>query len=504
MDVILQEKNELKTMDESVEQIDPTKELTTEIIKTRAVKGAAILTGRMVLMQGISFFSMALLTAFLSPAEFGVYFVVSAVKNFLAYFGDIGFAPALIQKQEKPTDLELKTIFTAQQLLILILLGIGFLLTFLIQNIYNLNQAAIYLFWALLFSLFFSSLKTIPTVLLERKLEFNKWVIPQIIENIIFNLTAVTLAWKGFGVTSYTVAVLLSGFIGLFVTYIVQPWLPGIAFSVKSFKSILKFGIPYQANTLLAMVKDDGMTLFLGGVLGPSGVGFLGWAQKWAYAPLRFFMDQVIKVTFPAFSRLQDNRKDLSDLVSKSIFFICILVFPSLVMLVLVTPSLVQVIPKYIKWSPAVFALSVLTINSGLAAITTPLTNTLNAIGKITLTFKLMIMWTILTWIFVPALAVLYGVNGAAVGFAIVGLSSVIALYLVSKHVDINYLQSVGKPVLASIFMGICVFIISSLFSVSWQQIIGMVVAGLISYSLTIFMLEPKLPLLIKNQFRRK
>lgn len=492
-------------MDESVEQIDPTEELTTETIKTRAVKGAAILTGRMVLMQGISFFAMALLTAFLSPAEFGVYFIVSAVKNFLAYFSDIGFAPALIQKQEKPTDLELKTIFTAQQLLILILLAVSFLLTPLVQSIYNLNQKAIYLFWALLFSLLFSSFKTIPTVLLERKLEFNKWVIPQIAENIIFNLVAVTLAWKGFGVTSYTVAILLSGFIGLLITYIVQPWLPGIAFSVKSFKSILKFGIPYQANTLLAMVKDDGMTLFLGGVLGPSVVGLLGWAQKWAYAPLRFFMDQVIKVTFPAFSRLQGNKKELSDLVTKSIFFVCLLVFPSLVMLVLLAPILVEIIPKYIKWNPALLALSILSITSALAAITTPLTNTLNAIGKISLTFKLMIMWTALTWIFVPLLAILYGLNGAALGFTLVGLSSFVALFLVSKYVDINYLQSVGKPLLASILMGFCVLIAKNIFpSQGLLQVILMVAVSFVSYLSVIIILEPRLPLLIKNQFTKR
>lgn len=491
-------------MEESVEQIDPTQQLATEAIKKRAVKGAAILTGRMVLMQGVSFFATALLTVFLAPAEFGIFFVVSAVKNLLSYFSDIGFAPALIQKKEELTDSELKTVFTAQQVLIFIIIIIGFIFTPVIQNIYHLNQQAVYLLWAFLFSLFFSSLKTIPSVLMERKLEFNKYVVPQIAENIIFNLTAVFLAWKGFGVTSYTAAVLLSGLLGLVLTYIVKPWLPGIAFSVASFKSVLKFGVPYQANTLLAMVKDDGMTLLLGSFIGTSGVGLLGWAQKWAYAPLRFFMDQVIKVTFPAFSRLQDNRKDLSDLVSKSIFFVCLLVFPSLLMLVLVAPSLVQIIPKYSKWSPALFALSILTVTSGLAAITTPLTNTLNAIGKITLTFKLMIMWTVLTWIIVPILALFYGVNGAAVGFTLVGLSSVIALYLVSKHVDINYLQSVGKPILASVVMGACVFIIRNLLPVSMQQVIGMIIAGLISYSLAIFILEPKLPALIKNQFGKK
>lgn len=490
-------------MDETVEQIDPTEKFTVETIKQKAVKGAAVLTGRMVLMQPINFLSMALLTAFLGPAEFGIYFLVSAIKNFLAYFGDIGFAPALIQKKEPPSGTELKTIFTAQQILILIILILGFLFTPLLQSIYHLNQQAIYLLWALLFSLFFSSLKTIPSVLLERKLEFNKWVIPQIVETIIFNLIAVFLAWKGFGITSYTIAVIVSGLFGLVIIYVVSPWLPGIAFSVSAFKSILKFGVPYQANTILALVKDDGMILFLGAIIGPSGVGLLGWAQKWAYAPLRFFMDQVIKVTFPAFSRLQDNRRELSDLVSKSIFFICLLVFPSLIMLVLLSPTLVHIIPKYIKWSPALFALFVLTITSALAAITTPLTNTLNAIGKISLTFKLMIMWAVLTWILVPALAFLYGVNGAAVGLTLVGSTSVVALYLAAKHIDINYLQSVGKPLLATTLMGFLVFFSRNLFPVSVQQVMGMIVTGLISYSAIILILEPKLLSLIKNQFKR-
>lgn len=491
-------------MDESVEQIDPTENLTTEVIKKRVVKGAAILTGRNVFMQAVSFVSMALLTAFLLPSEFGIFFLVSSVKNFLAYFSDIGFAAALIQKKENLTNIELKTIFTAQQILILILLVIAFVFTPLIQNIYHLDQKAIYLLWAFYISLIFSSLKTIPSVLMERKLEFNKWVIPQIIENIIFNLIAVSLAWKGFGVTSYTAAILLSGLVGLILTYIVQPWIPGVAFSVKAFKSVLRFGVPYQANTLLAMVKDDGMILFLGTVLGSSGVGLLGWAQKWAYAPLRFFMDQVIKVTFPAFSRLQGDRKELSDLVSKSIFFICVLVFPSLLILVLTAPTLVEIIPKYIKWSPALFALSILTITSALAAITTPLTNTLNAIGKISTTFKLMVMWTTLTWIFVPGLAVVYGLNGAAFGFTLVGLSSFVALYLVSKYIDVDYLRSVGKPLLATILMGGCILIVRNLISVSIQQVIAMATVGLIAYSSIIFILEPKLPFLIKDQFRKK
>lgn len=490
-------------MAESVEQLDPTEQLSPEVVKKRAVKGAAILTLRNVLIQSISFFSTALLTVFLLPSEFGVFFLVSAVVNFLSYFGDIGFAAALIQKKDKLTDDDLKTVFSTQQVLVVFILIAVFLLTPIIQNLYNLHSEDIFLLWALGFSLLISSLKTIPTVLMERKLEFNKWVVPQIAETVIFNVAAVILAWKGFGVTSYTIAVLLRGVSGLFVTYWIQPWVPSFSFSRKSFKSILKFGVPYQANTLLAMIKDDGMTLFLGGMLGSSGIGLLGWAQKWAYAPLRFFMDQVIKVTFPAFSRLQDKKQELSKAVTKSIFFVSLLVFPSLMMLVLSAPILVEIIPRYQKWSPALFALMILSITSGLAAITTPLTNTLNAIGKISQTFKLMVMWTSLTWLLVPVLAYFYGVDGAALGFTLVGLSSFIALKLVSRYISVNYLKSVGKPLVATLIMGCVVFFVRYIFPVSILQFIIMIVMGVFSYLIAILVLEPSIIGLIKNQFRK-
>lgn len=487
-------------MAESVEQLDPTDDLTAEAVKKKTVKGAVILTGRNVLVQLISFFSTALLTIFLLPSEFGVFFLVSSVINFLAYFSDIGFAAALIQKKEKLDERDLRTVFTVQQILIVIILAVVFAITPLIKNLYHLSLDAVYLLWALGFSLLLSSLKTIPTVLMERKLEFNKYVLPQIVETTVFNLTAVLCAWQGLGVTSFTIAVVTRGIFGLVTTYIIQPWLPSFSFSLKTFKSILKFGVPYQTNTLLAMVKDDGMTLFLGGILGSSGVGLLGWAQKWAYAPLRFFMDQVIKVTFPAFSRLQENKHELSNAVTRSIFYICLLVFPSLVMLVLIAPSLMEIIPKYNKWNPALLALSILTINSALASITTPITNTLNAVGKVYVTFKLMIMWTVLTWIFVPVLALSFGVTGAAVGFSLVGLSSVIALMVALKYVQVNYLQVLGKPLIIAMILGVAVFIIRWLIPTSLIQVVIMITGGLITFLISIFLLEPQFLNYLKNK----
>lgn len=471
------------------EHLAPTEEISLETVKQRAVRGIVALTGRTAILQAVALVATFLLTIFLTPTQYGVFFLVSAVINFFAYFSDIGLAAALIQKKEAAREEELRTTFTIQQGLTILLVLIIVAATPLFQKLYGFSQQSMYLLWALALSLLLSSLKTIPSVLLERQLKFEKLIIPQIIETFLFYGVAVLLAWRGAGITSFTVAVLVRGIAGLIVIYILQPWMPGFAFARGPLSRLLRFGLPYQANTFLAVAKDDGMTMVLGGILGPAGVGLLGWAQKWAQAPLRFFMDQVIKVTFPAFSRLQDDKKELSNAVSRSIFFVSALVFPSLIGLVLLAGPLIEIIPHYEKWQPALFALFLISINSAWAAVTTPLTNMLTAIGKITITFRLMIMWTTLTWLLIPALAFRYHINGAALGFAIVGTSSIFAILWAVRFVRFNFLESVGKPVLASLGMGVFVFLIGNIVPLNLFGIIILVLSGIASYLLLLYVI---------------
>ena len=254
-------------------------------------------------------------------------------------------------------------------------------------------------------------------------------------------------------------------------------------------KKLLSFGVPYQANAVLATLKDDGMTIILGGILGPAGVGLLGWAQKWGQAPLRFFMDHVIKVTFPAFSRMQDAKEQLKRSVDRSIFFICFLVFPSLAGLLVLAPILVQIIPRYEKWVPALIPLGLIAVNTVFAAVTTQLTNLLNSIGRVKTTFKLMVMWTVLTWALVPVLAIKYGVNGAAAAYALVGTSSVVAIYVARLYVKFSLANSVFRPAIAAVLMSGVLVGVRGQLPVSLSSVGILIALGSFSYFLAIYFL---------------
>lgn len=214
------------------DHLDPTHEITLEVVKERAKKGIIILTGRSFFLQALSLVAWFGLTILLDETQTGAFLVVTAVVSFFRYFSDVGLAASLIQKKDKLTREDLTTTFAIQQFLVVCVLAIIAILTPTFTKYYNLNEESIWLLYSLGAGFFFASLKTIPSILLERKLDFQKLVLIDLVENILYNSTAVILAYLGFGISSFTYAILIRGFVGVILIYILHPWRPGFSFSL--------------------------------------------------------------------------------------------------------------------------------------------------------------------------------------------------------------------------------------------------------------------------------
>lgn len=428
-------------------------ELDIELIKKKAISGVITFTLRTFFVQAFTFFATFILTILLAPEIFGIFFVVSAILNLLIYFSDVGLAAALVQKKEKPTREDLVSTFTIQQLIVFSLVIVGLIFSSKIADFYRLDNDGLLLLRVLIFSLVLSSLKTIPSILLERELNFTKLVVPQVAENIIFYLTAVILAYFNFKTASFTWAVLARGIVGLILIYILCPWRPAFGFNKQNIKSLTKFGIPFQINSILALLKDDLLTVFLGKFLTFTQVGYIGWAQKWAFIPLRFFMDNVNKVTFPAYSRLQSHGEDLTKAIDKSLFFVTYLVYPSIFGMVAIAPTLIAIIPKYGKWEPALPLLYLFGINVIFSAVSTTFTNVLFALGRPKIVLNFMVFWTIATWLLIYPLVKTFGFVGVGIASALVASTSLATIYFASREVKVKIGINVVGPLIASVVM---------------------------------------------------
>lgn len=422
-------------------------------IRHKSIKGVVSYALRTLALQAIGFVATLLLGYYLSPEDFGIYFIVTSVISVFTFLSDIGLAAALVQKKDDPTVSELRTTFTVQQLLAFLIFGLVIVLSPIWKTHNGLNQDGVLLLYALGFSFVLASMKTIPSILLERKLEFGKLVFPQIVENVLFYTTAVILAAKGFGVRSYTYAVIIRSLAGVVTIYLLQAWPVGLAFSKQALRGLLRFGVKFQLNDFIARLKDDLFIVVLARFLPAAEMGYISWGKRWSMFPYQFSVNSVMAVTFPTFSRLQDHPDKLKRGIEKSLFFVTLVIFPVLAGLSVMALPLTNILPKYQKWQPALPSLYFFCVNIAWAAISTPLTNTLNAIGKIDKTLKLMVMWTVLTWTVTPVAVYLFGFTGVAVASAIVASTSLVTVWMLRKHVRIDFLDQVWRQLAGSLTM---------------------------------------------------
>lgn len=459
-------------------------------VKRKTVAGILALTTRTFLMQLMSMAGMLVLAIYLDPTVFGIYAIVTSLISFLNYFSDIGLAAALIQKKDHLSDQDLVSSFTLQQLLIGSLVTVSLIFSGQLGAFFGFDPDGVWLFRALLVSFFLSSLKTIPSILLERDLNFQRLVIPQLVETLLFNAVAASAAVMGWGIWSFTWAVLVRGVSGLVVIWIIRPWRIRLGIDRSTIRGLLTYGVPFQANSLLALVKDDLLTLFLGKALPLGQVGYIGWAKKWSELPLRLIMDSIIRVTFPAFSRLQHRPQELGRAIERLVYATALIIFPITALMIVHIHGLVLTIPRFGKWEPAVFSYTVFAMTSVLASISTPLTNALNAIGRIKTTLVLMVFWTVLTWITTTVAIAFFGYNGVSVAFLIVALTAPLTLVAIRQHIPVTIIPTLFIPFLGAITLLITAWFARFVLPVSIPSIAAQSVMGGILYGAVVWQLD--------------
>lgn len=434
---------------DEAQQIGAIEEIDLAEIKAKSVSGATSYFIRTIFLNLIGLVASIVLSWYLSPADFGLYGYVIQFIGILTFFSDIGLAASLIQKKAAPTLTDYRTTFTVQQLLswLIFLVTLGLATTPLVDG------QATWILLALGISFPLASLKTISAIQLERKLDFSRLVIPQILEQIVFNGLLIFLAFNGYGVLSYAYAILARAIIGTVAMFMIKPWPIGLELNWSALKNLINFGGKFQINDLLARIKDSLFQILLFRFMTPTEYGYMSWAKTWSMYPYNLTVNNVMAITFPTFSRLQHQPQFLKKAIEKSLFFITLAIFPLIIgMVVFITP-LTIVFVKFGKWQPAIFSFVLFSLSIAWSAISTPLTNTLNAIGQINSTLKLMMMWTILTWILTPLCLIWFGFNGVAIAGLLIAFTSFLPVIFVKKLIPIRVWPQIWRQILAALVM---------------------------------------------------
>jgi len=437
-------------------------ELEVSEISRRAVSGVMVLTLRKFALRAISYLGGIFLARLLAPEIFGIFAIISFVINFFAFFSDVGLGAALIQKKDELTKKDLAVTFTLQQILVVAVVLLIYLSAPFFSLKYHLDQQGIWLIRIFSLSLFLTSLKTIPSILLERKLKFTRLIWPEVVEVVSFQVLAVGLAWLGLGIWSFIIGLLVRSLLGMIVLYLISPWRPNFAWDSLIARRLVSFGLPFQLNGFIATIKDAVMPVFVGAVSGTVAVGYLNWALTFSKLPI-LFMSDIFRVTFPTYSRIQDNKEVLKKAIEKTIRFTNLFLFPTVFLLAATAKPIITIIFTD-KWLPALPAFYIHLGGILVVGITNTFMDSLWALGKTKIAVKLLIIFTIVNWAASVPLVYRFGFVGAMIGSVIVLYVSLpLTWYYIRRIVPVEVIRHTWPAFAASALAGIVAFKLSFL-----------------------------------------
>jgi O-antigen/teichoic acid export membrane protein len=388
------------------------------VIRKRASVALVVLALRTAALQLVTLGGQVALARFLEPGDFGVYAILRFALTFFVFFGDVGLGGALIQKREAPTETEVSSVFTLQLLLaggivILVWASAG-----LVDHVWkDLPTSGPWLLRVLALDLMLTALRTVPSILMERSLQFTRLAILDVALSVTFFGSAVTLANMHFGSKALVIAVVLQGIVGVVLAFALHPFRPRLRLDKAALAPIVKFGIPFQLTQLIGFLNGAVTPIYAGAALGARSLGLLNWAQDTAYFPLKA-VEVVSRAGFPLYSRLQADSRALGESFGRAVH-LCAIATAFFVALFFSMGANVIHLVFSDKWLPA---LPLLYIYSGTIAIGfyAPIIGAvLNATGRPGLLFRLSCIWVALAWAAVPLTTARWGLTGYAYGYCI-------------------------------------------------------------------------------------
>jgi O-antigen/teichoic acid export membrane protein len=398
-------------------------------LEQSARRGVVVLVVRTVVLQLTVLGGNVYLARLLSPGDFGVFAVVQFALQMFQLFGDAGLAAGLIQKKEQPDQRELSTVWWLQTGLALLLVVVVFFSAPYVLRLWpDLPRETDWLLRALSLQLFFTTLRVIPALLLERELKFARLSLLDFMTTLTFYACAAALATADFGVRALIGAVLLQGLVGAILINAMRPWRPSLVVDTAALKANLRFGIPFQGKIIVGFVNAAVTPIYAGALLGKHALGLNNFAQTTAWFPLKL-VEILSRVTFPLYSRLQDDREALTSSLGRSVQVCAIATLFFVGLFFGIGRGFIDVVYTA-KWQPALPLLCVYAAAISIGFLSPLIASALDALGKPQIIFRLALVWTALNWVVVSlvmlkwrtplAFAIAYSVHVFAGNLAVV------------------------------------------------------------------------------------
>ena len=445
--------------------------------------------------QLVRVLTTAVLARLLTPEVFGLVAMAHVAIQLISVVREVGVGAAYIQRQDRgPEDAAAaaNTTFLMSLAVNVLLFVLAWFAAPLIVRFFE-TGGLLAVLRAMFLLFLIDAFDTTPSMILQKRLQFDKTALAEIVASCVNTAVAISLAAAGYGVWSLVAGQLSSRLARTCLVFVLSGFRPRLQFDHTIARQLFAYGRYLWAFAVLSAVGGSLDRLILGRWLGAASLGVYSMAYNLSNLPATHISRLVNQITFPSFARVQRDHAALRGALHKTIRHVTMLSVPLAFGMLAVAHDLILTVYGE-KWRTAIPIVEVLAfygLSLSVSSITGPI---LKAIGKpqillyssllhhallVVLLLALVrhgavaIAYAVLIPMLVSA-ALAYGLIVYYITFPLRGLlgplvrtgAPAFAMYLVVKAFDARFDAAFAPPIpislLASVAVGGVVYLILS------------------------------------------
>ncbi len=455
------------------------------------IKGVFWVFTLRIIQQLFNLARLIILARILSPNDFGLMGIALLVMSTLETFSQTGFQQALIQKK-KDIKSYLDAAWTVLILRGFILFAILYLIAPYAASFFNVPETKP-MIQVIGLSVLLQAFTNIGVIYFRKELKFNKEFIYQFAGTLADFIVAVSAVLILQNVWALVFGLLAGNAVRCFVSYLIHPYRPHLSSDLGKTKELFGFGKWILGSSILIFLLTQGDDIFVGKLLGATALGFYQLAYRISNMPAIEYSHLIARVTFPAYSKMQDNVIKLKEAYLKVLKLTAFLSVPIAGMIFILAPEFTKIFLTE-KWMPMVPAMQVLALYGMLRAIGATTGVVFMAVGRPEIRTKIQTAQLVLLAILIYPFTTRWGMLGASIAVTSYALIfNLVAVYKVLSIVQSDYKKPARLlvfPMAGTLIMILVIFILKTyIFSnVDLIYLLLFVAVGVFTYLLVAYL----------------
>lgn len=288
-------------------------------VARKTIKGISSQTLITLSLGVVSILTFSIMSRLLTQKDFGYYAAVTAITTVFASFSETGIGASIVQrksltKQFVDNAFSLSFIFGLFVMLLLIILSVP-----LSEMVADKSMKIPLMLMSI--TLLSNCLTSVNNSIMQRKLQFLRMGAINLVSQIVTSLTAISLAFLGWGYYAILTSAILGSILSFFLSFIGAKTRYSFAIDIKTCRSIFHFSGWLMASVFFRNFAQQADRLLMGNLLSINALG--------AYNRPKEFINQMStrvnsifdSALFPVLSEIQDDGVQIRNSYLKSFYY---------------------------------------------------------------------------------------------------------------------------------------------------------------------------------------